>query len=185
MLLLLLMLQDSTSASLREKARKLQQEALVSRDQATCVRGAQQAFRLRVAEMREQEAARLLQLAQQQDTGGPPPGAPGAQGGPPEALFPTSSDHQQLQALNSNQYSDAPAAANGDSPTRNAHGVSQHLQQQLQQQQVLLLLQKGMLRLLLLRRCCSNKSGVATLLQVAGAATNLGKRFAAAAAAVL
>ncbi|XP_026190718.1 uncharacterized protein LOC34618104 [Cyclospora cayetanensis] len=60
---------DSTSASLREKARRLQQEALLNRDRATCVRGAQQSFRLKVAEMREQEAARLLAMAEAADEG--------------------------------------------------------------------------------------------------------------------
>ncbi|CDJ67662.1 hypothetical protein, conserved [Eimeria necatrix] len=100
---------DSTSASLREKARKLQQEAMLSRDQATCVRGSQQTFRLRVAEMREQEAARLLELADTQDGGG----APGAA---TEGLSPAGSDLHPMRSSRGQLMSDTGSLPNVNSP---------------------------------------------------------------------
>lgn len=59
----LLWVQSESASSLRERALRLQAEALEQRDKASCVRGAQASFRLRAAEMREKEAARLMALA--------------------------------------------------------------------------------------------------------------------------
>ncbi|OEH75536.1 hypothetical protein cyc_01021 [Cyclospora cayetanensis] len=118
---------DSTSASLREKARRLQQEALLNRDRATCVRGAQQSFRLKVAEMREQEAARLLAMAEAADEGVNQAGSVGP-------LSPAGSDANMTSARGP-LMSDIASLPNMHSP-RGAHLQRQQYQQHPPQQEV-------------------------------------------------
>lgn len=109
---------DSTAASLRERARKLQQEALVNRDQATCVRGAQQTFRLRVAEMREQEAARLLAMADAAED-------ESLQGGAQGPMSPMGSDAHMMHSARGPLMSDTASLSNVDTPRGAMHGECQ------------------------------------------------------------
>ncbi|KAL8438405.1 hypothetical protein ACSSS7_000148 [Eimeria intestinalis] len=127
---------DSTAASLRAQARKLQEEALLNRDKASCVRGAQQSFRLRVAEMREKEALRLLAMADAAEDDA-------SAGGPqnPEALSPLGSEAPCLPSHRGPgnggpSYSDSASFSQvANTPRETLHRVRQQQQQQQQQQQ--------------------------------------------------